>query len=222
MTIDDDSCRKSATIAVRELKHQHPDIQVPDKDIQDLIVKHMVPLLREARAATSKRKKSGGKPKDEKGSSRPNHYAKFHSMCSAKGAPLRWALEEYDFKYQPEESKLNAKQKIIYDDLHKEAEKLKTIEDFTAPTGDLMGVIEFLDKEFKIDQMTRTSLIWNQFLSQADRDRFSAWYKEMLETHGEIPSQEQAQSPTPAHASDEPPVAKKISLKRQIKAKVTA
>jgi hypothetical protein len=215
MTVDDD-CRKSATVIAKELKLQHLD----DKAIEDLIVKHMIPVISASRSIKN------GKPKNEKGSSKPNYYAAFHSLCSAKSSSGLRSLDDFEFKYQPDPEKLKYKQRELYDNLHtpEKSEQLERVRNFSVQAGDLLEVVKFVEKEFNIGQMTRTAFIWNQFMSQKDRDRYSTWYRMTIDEYGEIPyqpkihqpqvkitarikSDRKDQEPDPAYEADDKPAA---------------
>lgn len=177
------------------------DLDLKDEvleSFQALIIKHMLPVILRVQAQVQaqaqakvqvqvKAKSSSPKAKSEKGSSKPNYYAAFHSMCSAKGTPYLWSVSDYEFKYQPEPDKLTERQKEIYDALQSDLEKLERVQNYTCDIGDLPGVVKFVEKEFNVSQMSRTALIWNQFMSPEDRDRYSAWYKKTIAEFGEIP-----------------------------------
>ena len=191
MTIDDESCRKSATAIAAEFQTHHPDIDAQLlEDIEKLTVKHMLPVIMAVRAASaSKTAKSKSKSTVTKGSSRPNYYAWFHSLCSSKSTPYLWAVQDYIFRFQPNLDKLDGRQKEEYDKLMlpENADKLAVVQSFQI-TGDLPAVVKFVGEQFSLVQMVCTSMIWNHFLSKEDRDRFAAWYKQTLKDEGEIPS----------------------------------
>lgn len=196
MTVDNDSCRKSATAIVAEFHSSNPDIDSKVlQNLEDLMIKHMTPVMQAIRSAASS-KRTPSKPKSEKGSSRPNYYAFFHSACCPKGIGYSWIFEDYTFKYQPNPDSLKSKQRSIYDNLHmpENEDKLQRVMDFRS--NDLKSVVEFVEKELDVSQMTRTSLIWYQFLSQDDRDRFSSWYKKTITENGEIPTKFSIHVPT--------------------------
>lgn len=186
MTTDDDSCHKVATVIINKLKVQcktEPDIL---ENLRDLIVENMVPVLEEVRAAAKPmlipKSISPKKTKKDKKSSRPNYYAFFHSICSPKGTPYLWSLYDYQFKFQPNPEKLG-KQKDMYMRLidPAQADLLERVQSFSPVLGDLSDVVKFVEAELKVSQMTRTAIVWNLFMNQNDRDRFSTWYKKAID-----------------------------------------
>ena len=190
----DIKCRKAILAATQELRSTYDfSAESPEEttglyaSIEAVIAKHILPVVQNT-ITVSPKSKSKGKPKVEKKSSRANHYAFFHFCCSTKGAGHVYTLAGYEFKYQPDLSTLK-KGRDIYDELHKSENKdqLERFKTFNSK-GDIRKVVEFVEFEFKnIAQMTRTAVIWNQFMSSDDHNKLKAWYAEITKDGAQVP-----------------------------------
>lgn len=204
MTIEAE-CRVAATAAAHELCKKYDftgesDVETQEMltSIQTIITNHMISLLTRNAPVARPAKESSPKGPKVKKSSRPNHYAFFHSCCSAQGAQYAWTLVDYIFKYQPDPELVLKKegQKGLYDALHADEEKLKRFEAFYSK-GDIQSVVRFVESEFpEIPQMTRTAVIWNQFLTNDDREKHKTWYAEETK-EGDVPARTVRKVTTP-------------------------
>jgi hypothetical protein len=183
MTTDETLCTKAALSAACEIQGLADVGSVAAcAAIQNIIVKHMLPLLKAQRAELAiphaTKKSSSGK-----GSSRANHYAFLHKVCSSKTKGYEYVCKGKTFAYQNNLDDLialnNKTQLEYYYNLHddKNSEQLKRFTEFVS-LGDIHAVVTFIETECKdISQMSRTSLIWYQFMSPTDREEWKQWYK---------------------------------------------
>lgn len=148
--------------------------------IKDVIMKHFTPLIKAPVHVQVHEHRQSKKKK----SHHSNYYAFFHSCCSLNNKGYGHLTHEYVFKYQPDPEQLKKlkkpeKQQKLYDLLHDDenAEQLARFFAFESK-GDLHEVVKFVEHNLdKIEQMDRTSLIWNQFLSADDRAHWIDWYR---------------------------------------------
>ena len=179
MTISDDkSCDKYANVAVREIVKNY-DVEEVDQSMYKTIIYQCMSDL----AKATKRTSAKGKAKSDKGSAKPNYYARFHTACSPN-APPHPLLAGMPINYQPDPDMLKNNPKRvaqleIYEELHndKNMEKLNRFTSFPSANGVLTDVVAFVEKE-GYEQMVRTALIWFQWLSAKDRDLFISRIKE--------------------------------------------
>jgi len=232
MTIEE-TCRNQATLVAKQFVGQFSDqyAQSEEQDLHNqlvgLIVQHMLPLLKvstasaaatsKAAAATPVTSKSG-KAKSEKASSRPNFYAFFHGLCSGKGYnDYGGHLAGYNFGFQttpenPDGKKMTEKQQKLFDSIVADQEKLQRFKDFSSSVQahNLREVVAFVESEFtegdivKIDMMTRTSIIWQMFLTKEDKIKFQTWYRDCIAEHGLVPKSAPAAAPAAEPELTEP------------------
>jgi hypothetical protein len=121
----------------------------------------------------------------QKGSNYPNHYAFLHAVF-AKNSEYAYVLDKYEFRFRNTAEGLKEKQLELFNIVSNNDDQLSRFLSFSS-VGQVGNVVQFIEKELKdISQMTRTALIWQQFLTDAEREHFKLWYRATMKEHGAI------------------------------------
>ena len=147
--------------------------------IKQLIMHYAKPSKPKPNSKPSK-PKSKPNPKSRtqsKGSNHPNYYAAWHSLCCGKNQQYTHLIDNIMFKYQPDPTQLKDKQLELYQTItHPDnSEKYQKVLEFS---GNLADAVDLAEKMFGVVQMARTSLVWNQFMSEADREAYRSGYNQ--------------------------------------------
>lgn len=124
-----------------------------------------------AKAPSTSKKASAEKKK----SNIANYYAYFHSQCSKNGKNKRKENPpEMTFRFLEEPRALQEKQQTLYLQIIEDAELYEAFTNFE--TTNILEAVDFIESHLKIDQMTRTAMLWSQFVSEEDQKKYTTWY----------------------------------------------
>ena len=151
--------------------------------IEKIMYDRVAPLFESVKKAAAAKvdvegtttKKSSDK---EKKSKVANHYATFHSQCSKNGKrKLKESPPEMTFRFLEEPRELHEKQQALFEQIVSDAELYPAFASFE--TVDIHEAVEFVESHLKIDQMTRTAMLWSQFINEEDQKKYIAWHKSL-------------------------------------------
>ena len=145
------------------------------KELEKTLLKYLKPVFaaKNEEVSTKTIETKTGKPKK---SHTANYYATFHSLCSKNGKhKIEEESPEITYSFQENPVKLNEKQQALHQQIIEDPELCEKFAGYESTV--LHDVVEFVEKELKIDQMTRTSMIWFQFMNEEAQNTFKSWHK---------------------------------------------
>ena len=152
------------------------------KSVAPLFLSDKVAVVTKEKKTLSRSKPSTGIPqksldKDKK-SKVANHYATFHSQCS-KNPKIKHNLPTMTYRFIQEPHTLGDKQQAIYMQIISDTDLCQAFSNFE--TTDIHAAITFIESKLKVDQMTRTAMLWSQFINEEDQKAYISWHKELTE-----------------------------------------